>query len=135
LLISPDALINLISQYIPQSSPFYQLLTDLKKQANTIQAGNPGYFDYLQNMVQQINTYIYPTDENSAWYNLVPTFERFSFNRFKLADALVALIDPNYSYDSLASAVGTYRLLTPETQSALSKESGKDLTLLRDLIR
>ncbi|MFH0854893.1 MAG: hypothetical protein V1869_00015, partial [Candidatus Omnitrophota bacterium] len=132
---SPDALINTILPYTPQSSPFYQVLEGFRNQANAIQANNVNYFDYLQNMVEQINAYIYPTDENSAGYNFIPTFEKFSFNRFKLADALVALVDPNYTYDSLASAAGAYRLLTPGAQqAALFYESGKE-ALLRAYLR
>jgi hypothetical protein len=146
---SPAALFNVLigenedaESYIPKQSPLYQILSDFRSKLTTIQQNDSEQPAYIEALLRQINTYVYPQEDadgnKPAWYNFVPTFDKFNFNKSVLANALVALVDPNYTYDNLANAVGTYRFLAnnaPGAAVALSRETTRSAPVLRAFMR
>ena len=119
--------IKKVMNEIPLGSPFHNMLTDFLQFVSS--SSELSFSSYLNGLFNKINSYIYPTDEKSPGYYFVPTAQEFAFNRTTLANALVALINPNLNFASLYAAIGVYKVLNDKAKAQLDKEAPDSIIL------
>ncbi|MFA5145726.1 MAG: cysteine peptidase family C39 domain-containing protein, partial [Candidatus Omnitrophota bacterium] len=124
---APEArrdLVDKVLQYLPASTipegqHSFNLTNIIEQLQNQVSPEVAGGLDYYGNLINVINTIINPQEGTEA--SSIPFLDNAPINKYTIADALVSLINPNYTYFSIAGALGTYNVLPQEARYSLKQ--------------